>query len=299
MIHSASNPAVGTPVHGRLSRREAWLVGGAAALLIAAVLIPAQWGQLHQVPHRFADARAWGALPNALDVLSNLPFLVLGVWGMVWLHRLEQSHETRPARWSSACALHDELPTHALDCAWLFFGGLILTAAASAFYHLQPDDSLRLAGDRAAMAVAFAGLLGMAACNKISARAGWPTTWVVLGSGLLAVAISQDSGNLIPWAVLQFGGMAMVVAMALLPLPSGKQAPGMRLKLGWVIVWYALAKVCELADASIYEATGHLISGHSLKHVVAALAAWPVLHAVRGLHARRLGHNPIRTVVTV
>ncbi len=298
MIPSASSPSIGSHRPRRLSRREAWLAGGGALLLVIALLAPSSWSQLHPVSQHFADARAWAGLPNALDVLSNLPFLLFGLWGLRGLHRLERAQELQARCRPSGHVLREELPAAALDCAWLFFGGLILTAAASAFYHLQPDDPLRLAGDRAAMAVAFAGLLGMAVCNRISVRAGWPAAWIVLGAGLLAVAISQDGGNLMPWAVVQFGGMAAVVGMALLPALRCRHAPDMRLRLGWVIALYALAKACEMADTSIYQATGHLISGHSLKHIVASFAAWPVLLAVRGLQEGRLGHNPMRSAVT-
>ena len=55
--------------------------------------------------------------------------------------------------------------------------------------------------------------------------------------------------------------------------------------LGWVIVWYGLAKLLELSDWDIFVATSGWVSGHSLKHWVAAAAAWPVLQA---LYARRV-----------
>lgn len=46
---------------------------------------------------------------------------------------------------------------------------------------------------------------------------------------------------------------------------------------------YAVAKAFELADHTLFEASGQLISGHSLKHMVAALAAWPVISALHDL----------------
>lgn len=39
---------------------------------------------------------------------------------------------------------------------------------------------------------------------------------------------------------------------------------------------YALAKVFEYFDEQIY-AIGHVVSGHTLKHLVAAAACWVVL----------------------
>ncbi|MGR4870632.1 hypothetical protein ACIPRI_17435 [Variovorax sp. LARHSF232] len=279
----------------RLARREACLIGAAVVLLLLALLAPDITGP-GAGSMQFADTRALASLPNALDVLSNLPFLVLGLIGLHRLHGLEHAHEHGHEGAATGLA-HDELPVNALDCAWLFFAGLVLVAAGSAFYHLQPDDVLRLAGDRAAMAVAFAGVLGLAVCDRVSQRAGWPAACIALTAGLLAVAVFHETGNVTPWAVVQFGGIALVLGMALLrPLCDGTRS--MQLKLGWIIAAYALAKLFEMADGAVFEATQHLISGHSLKHLVAALAAIPVLRAVRALQERPLVHNAPAAAVT-
>ena len=50
-----------------------------------------------------------------------------------------------------------------------------------------------------------------------------------------------------------------------------------------VIAIYGAAKVFEALDRPIYS-MGHLLSGHTLKHLTAALAAWWLL---RGLDTRR------------
>jgi hypothetical protein len=269
-----------------LDRREATLAGALVLLTGLALFLPDLVGRVG-AGLRYVDTRALAGLPNAMDVLSNLPFLVLGVLGLRRLQGLEREHE----RVSAANLLRpaDELPVNALDCAWLFFAGLVLVAAGSTFYHLQPD-ALRLAADRAGMAVAFAGVLGMAVCERVSPRAGWPAAWFALAGGLLAVAAFHESGDEMPWAVVQFGGMVVVLGLALLRPAPGTARP-MGLKLGWIIGFYALAKVFELADGALFEATGHFVSGHSLKHVAAALAALPVLQAVQGLGRHALLHN--------
>jgi len=46
---------------------------------------------------------------------------------------------------------------------------------------------------------------------------------------------------------------------------------------------YGAAKLFEALDGVIFS-MGHLLSGHTLKHLTAALAAWWLL---RGLEARR------------
>ncbi|MDM0089711.1 MULTISPECIES: hypothetical protein [unclassified Variovorax] len=211
----------------------------------------------------FADGRGWRGLPHAMDVLSNLPFAVLGVWGLLRLRRLDgASAGTAAVR----------------RCARLFFVGLVLTAFGSAFYHLHPD-ALRLTADRLGMAVAFAGMVGLAVSERIGRRVAWPVACGMLVAGLLALAACHLRGNVLPWAVLQFGGMALVLGLALLrPVPGA-----LGLKLGAVICCYGVAKLLELGDDAIYQATGQLVSGHSLKHLAAACAGWPALQMLRAL----------------
>jgi hypothetical protein len=276
------------PLFQRLAPQVASLEGRERALLclLAAFVLLACLGPAVPNPSvaggaGFADARVWHGLPFAMDVLSNLPFVLFGVWGLLRLRRFDTLHE----RLRSA---------NALDCAWLFFAGLIFTAAGSVFYHLQPD-ALRLAADRAGMAIAFAGMLGLAVCERVSLRAGWPAACVVFAGGLAAVAVYHERGDVLPWAVVQFGGMVLVLGLALL-----RPAPGaMGLKLGAVICFYGVAKLLELGDHWIFEATGEVVSGHTLKHLVAACAAWPVLQAVDRLVCPALRHNPRATAMTV
>ena len=235
------------------------LLVAAAALLAFAVWGPFLPASAHQ--HDFADQRGWHGLPCAMDVLSNLPFAVAGVWGLVWLRRLG--------------ALRLCLATRAT--AALFFVGLVLTTAGSSWYHWQPDNA-GLLWDRLGMSVAFAGLLGLAVVGRISPRAGLATALGLMVAAPAAVLAWAHTGNLTPWAVVQFGGMLVVLALACLPHRHG----ALVLQLGPLIAWYAAAKVMELADHSVYEATAGWVSGHTLKHLCPAAPALPVLAALRG-----------------
>jgi hypothetical protein len=250
-----------------LSRAEAGLLLGMAALLALALFGPALPASAHQ--HALADQRALWGIPCALDVRRNLPFAIAGLWGLVALWRLAPAMLGATSR----------------ALATLFFAGLVCTAAGSALYHWQPQDA-GLLWDRLGMVLPFAGLLGLAATSRVSARAGAATAGAVLLSGPLAVLWWSHSGNLLPWAVVQLGGMLVVLALACLPRRDGALA----LHLGAVMALYALAKLFEAADHPVFEATGQLMSGHSLKHVLAAGAAWPVLAALRHSGARHLRH---------
>jgi hypothetical protein len=245
-------PSVSPRSLGQPNVREKYLTGALAVLALAALLAPALPASTWPIPH-YVDTRSWLGLHNAGDVLSNLAFLAMGVWGLVRL----SGRNDAPAgtRW--------------------FFAGLILTCFGSVFYHLDPDAPQRLIADRLGMAVAFAGFLGIATAERISVRAGRLVVLLMTVAGLLAAWTARD--NLTPWAVVQFGGMAVAVGLALTrPLPGALGVP-----LGGVLLFYVLAKLFELGDVTVFEATGHLVSGHTLKHLAAALAAWPVIRALR------------------
>ena len=258
------------PLRQNLSRAEAGLLLGVAALLALALFGPMLPASAHQ--HTLADQRALWGIPCALDVLSNLPFAIAGRWGLVALRRVAPGMLDAPSR----------------ALASLFFAGLVCTAAGSALYHWQPQDA-GLLWDRLGMVLPFAGLLGLAGASRVSARAGAAAAGTVLLAGPLAVLWWSHSGNLLPWAVVQLGGMLVVLALACLPRRDGALA----LHLGAVMALYALAKLFEAADHAVFEATGQAVSGHSLKHVLAAAAAWPVLAALAALRhsgAKHLRH---------
>lgn len=258
------------PLRQNLSRAEAGLLLGMAALLALALFGPVLPASAHQ--HTLADQRALWGIPCALDVLSNLPFAIAGLWGLVALRRVAPGMLDAPSR----------------ALASLFFAGLVCTAAGSALYHWQPQDA-GLLWDRLGMVLPFAGLLGLAGASRVSARAGAAAAGTVLLAGPLAVLWWSHSGNLLPWAAVQLGGMLVVLALACLPRRDGALA----LHLGAVMALYALAKLFEAADHAVFEATGQAVSGHSLKHVLAAAAAWPVLAALAALRhsgAKHLRH---------
>lgn len=247
-----------------LTRSETGLLAAMALACALACFGPAvaQYADYHA----FADQRTLWGLPLAMDVLSNLPFALLGAWGLVRLRKWQ-----RPLARRVGYAV--QLPCDAqLPLARLFFAGLLVAALCSAYYHLQPDDG-GLALDRLGMLAPFAGLMGLAAADRISARAGQWTAAAVLALGAMAVVVWSLTGNLLPWSVLQGGGMLLIVCLALRRPLIGAWG----VSLATVIAWYVLAKLLELGDHHILELTDGLVSGHTLKHLAAAMAAWPVL----------------------
>lgn len=205
-----------------------------------------------QLYHAFADQRALFGIPHAMDVLSNLPFLLLGLIG---LGRLRTAVD---ARWRGL--------------QLLLSLGLLLTFLGSSVYHLAPADT-DLVLDRLGMLVLFAAILGLATADRLGfVAAGWTLCGVSMGGGA-ALWSWQASDNLLPWIVLQGGGMLLLMLLASCrPLRNGQ---GFR--LGLCVAWYALAKLCELHDQELFHLSSGWLSGHSVKHLLSALAVLPLL----------------------
>ncbi|MDR0225917.1 MAG: hypothetical protein LBI66_05810 [Burkholderiaceae bacterium] len=237
---------------------EPTLAAGFVLLCLLALFLPPLAQPAAQ--HHFADQRAWAGLPHALDVLSNLGFAVAAAFGS-WLLMGRRG---------------DAQPVTVRALAALFFSGLACSAIGSAIYHWAPDD-IGLAGDRLAMSMAFAGMLGLAAQSRISDGAGRWAALAMLLASVSAVLAWLWTGNVLPWALAQGSGMLAVLGLSLLAPRRG----GLALRLGVVMAWYGAAKLLEWGDAAVFDATAGWVSGHSLKHVLAAGAAWPVLHALR------------------
>jgi hypothetical protein len=213
--------------------------------------------------HEFADQRTLLGIAHAADVLSNLGFALVGIWG---LQRL-RAHGSSPV-------------LQAGRDGWLvFFLALLLTSLGSAFYHLAPDNA-RLVWDRLPIAMACAGLL--AACWRETIGAGRWVTPALVALALASVAWwrftdLQSAGDLRPYLLLQF------LPMVLLPLLQWQHEAPMaeRLATGGAMALYLLAKLCELADHAIFHGLV-VISGHTIKHLLATLAAALLAGALGG-----------------
>jgi hypothetical protein len=246
-----------------------------AAVPIAIALAVAAWGVFappllqDQAYHRFADTRAWLGVANAADTLSNLAFLVVGALGLAFLQR------ERAAASSERFASPREIRPY-----WVFFAGVALTSVGSAYYHLAPDDA-RLVWDRLPMTIAFMSLIAAVVSERVSVRVGGAMLWPLVLVGLASVAYWRWASvagfeNLRPYLAVQFGSIGVVLAVSLLYRS--------RYTHGWAIfalaAAYGIAKAAEVYDRPLFEA-GQWLSGHTLKHLVAALGVYLLLMALQ------------------
>ncbi len=239
-----------------------------AATIVAIAAAAALWGVLApplaqpQAYHLFADVRPFLGVANAADTLSNLAFLGVGALGLAFLWRARAS-ESR-----ERFATPQDMRPY-----WVFFAGVALTSAGSAYYHLAPDDA-RLVWDRLPMTIAFMSLVAALAGERISGRAGNLLLVPLVLLGLASVAYWRWSAlagieNLRPYLAVQFGSIAVVLAIAL--LFRSRYSHGAVIYL--LALAYGLAKAAEVYDREIF-ALGGWVSGHTLKHLAAAAGVW-------------------------
>jgi hypothetical protein len=205
-----------------------------------------------QAYHAFADGRWLLGVPNLLNVASNLPFLIIGVLGVALC-----AGPRRPPRAS----------------AWVtLFIGTGLVCFGSAYYHWAPSDA-SLVWDRLPMTLAFMGLFVALVSEHLGAALDRVLLAPALAVGVFSVLWWQWTGDLRIYLWVQF---APLVCIPLLLLMFAGRYTHRRYVL-YGLGLYVLAKLAELWDRDIFLLSGHVVSGHTLKHLLAAAALVPVL----------------------
>lgn len=239
-----------------LSRTESIGLAAIVLTMLAWTMLPAIAQDLGY--HHFADQREWLGVPRAADVFSNLAFALVGFAGVIRLASL------RRPRFAPAT-----------DAGlWCIALGLVLTAIGSAWYHRNPNDST-LVWDRLPMSLVFAGVLGTAIAQRFGSDVGRVALSLLVPLGILSVVYWNLTGDLALYLAVQFGGIGGLLLLLVLTRKNDDPFPW-----AWVLAWYALAKIVEYADRPIWDATHGLIAGHTLKHLLAAVAGaaalWPL-----------------------
>ena len=217
--------------------------------------------------HNFADQRSFAGIPHFWNVVTNIPFLVIGIIGFFKIQKRE---------------LTGILPE--LFRAYLaFFMGLVLIGLGSGYYHLNPSNST-LVGDRMAITITFMSFLVLIIGESISTKTASRLLFPMIFLGLASVIYWNITENL-GMGDLRFYALVQFLPMLLIPLMLlfyGSCLSGRR----WIfaiITVYGIAKIAEFYAQQIYDLIG--FSGHSLKHIIAAFGAFLFL---KGLEVRKL-----------
>jgi len=206
--------------------------------------------------HVLADQRGFLGVRNFANIISNVSFLIVGVMGL----RLCLGSRVDGA-----------------SRAWtVFFLGIFLIAFGSTWYHWSPNNET-LAWDRIPMTVAFMALFAALVAEHVTPAIERGVLRGALVVGIVSVGWWHYTGDLRPYVWMQFAPLLALVFMVI-AFP-GRHSHRAYLILGLLL--YGLAKVAELGDAAIFAATSGAISGHSVKHLLAACSPYCVYLMLR------------------
>lgn len=204
--------------------------------------------------HHYADTRTWLGIPNTLDVVSNVAFVIAALW-----------------MWRRTKGLAR------LACA-----GTAAIGIGSAIYHWAPSDTT-LAFDWAPIATTLMWVLATIVEDR-----GGPGRAVAAIGGTLAITSvgywlatgGTHGGDMTAYVVVQAAGVALPPLVALF-----RQGRIPALPLVAALGLFGLARLAAAHDQELLTAVG--VSGHTLKHVLAASAAAIVLRAMRAARGIR------------
>jgi hypothetical protein len=207
--------------------------------------------------HNFADQREILDVPNFYNVITNLPFVIIGLIGMLsFLHKKNSN-------------------THPL-AHLILFAGVIGLGFGSAWYHYHPTNA-SLVWDRIPMTVTFMSYFSIIVTRYVNRRLGSLILFplLILGIGSICywyMTEQNGSGDLRLYAWVQFYPM-LCIPLILFLYPASKSV---KLKIVSIILVYAMAKIAEQADVVIFN-FHQVISGHSLKHLLASISVLLIL----------------------
>ena len=219
--------------------------------------------------HNFGDTRQLFGIPNFWNVVSNLPFFVVGIWGS-YLIGIKK------------------IPNLIADIRYTYLAmyvGVTLVGVGSAYYHLWPDNETLL-WDRLPMTISFVALFCIVVSEFVSVKAGKILLIPLLLAGASSVIywyIGELSGigDLRFYALVQFLPMILIPVILLFFHSRFDQT-----KAYWLLLLiYIVAKILEHFDVEILSAVG-FVSGHSLKHIIAALGLYWLANSYRKRHLK-------------
>lgn len=210
--------------------------------------------------HDFADQRPLFGVPHSLNVLSNFPFVLVGALGLAFM---ASSRSRQPGVFIDSA---ERWPY------WAYFVGLVITGFASSYYHANPNNAT-LVCDRIGLALTLTALFSAILAERLHPACAryLLVPMLLLGAGSVLYwdwTERHGAGDLRLYFTVQF--FPLIVLPLLLFLYPLRYTRGGDLFAS--LVSYGLAKGLEMLDRQVYTAAG-IVSGHTLKHLVAGLSA--------------------------
>ena len=206
--------------------------------------------------HRFSDCRPLFGIPHFMDVVSNIPFLIVGYLGIVLIKKSYKKYK----------------PSYFL-MLFTLFAGVFLTGLGSAFYHYEPNN-FTLIFDRLPMTFVFTSLFAIIISDYVDRRVGAWIFYLFLVIGMYSIFYWYYTeiigvGDLRLYAFVQFFPIICIPLILAVYRNDNLYTK----ELISVFLAYIAAKLFEHFDAQIFELTG-FVSGHTIKHLISALAIY-------------------------
>ncbi len=214
--------------------------------------------------HRFADSNVFLSIANFWNVTSNLPLIIAGLFGFI---------ATLKNKTSGAASIFPQGYV-------IFFIAVALSGAGSVYYHLKPENQTLL-WDRLPIAITFMAFFSIILAEFVSVQFAKKVFYplIILGiSSVLYWIISENmgAGDLRPYILVQFLPLILIPFILL----TFKSQSTIDRHIWLILLLYFLAKIFELLDYQIYSVL-KIISGHSLKHIAASIAAIILILAIQ------------------
>ncbi|RWR82113.1 Senescence associated protein 18 isoform 1 [Cinnamomum micranthum f. kanehirae] len=225
-------------------RKQTVYSWGAAIVCFLVLMIVTPAIPQSQQYHDFADKREFLGIPNTLNVVSNFPFLIIGIVGLLLCYH----------------GNYFRLSLQGEVWGWtIFFIGVAAVAFGSSYYHLKPNDA-RLVWDRLPMTIAFTSIMAVFIIERIDAKTGTVSILPLVVAGIISILYWRFFDDLRPYALVQFVPCIAIPVMAILMPPMYTHS-----------TYWLWAAVEEAEDKVIYRWTHQIVSGHTLKHLFAAM----------------------------
>jgi hypothetical protein len=198
--------------------------------------------------HLFADETTLIGIPHFFDVFSNLIFVIVGALGM----KTTMGQKDLMARKS-----------------WLiFFASIFLIGPGSAYYHWNPNNQT-LVWDRLPMGAGFMVLYLVMLVEHIDVKLEkYLIPFVLTGLASVMVWALWDDLRFYFW--VQFSSFISIPIILL----AFKSHYNLKSGYYFCLLFYFLAKLTETFDKQIFNFTKSIVSGHTLKHLLAGIGIW-------------------------
>ena len=192
--------------------------------------------------HTFVDTKTIGGIPNFMNIVSNGSFLIPFLYLYIIIRKSSKSSKRTQ----------------------LFLGLILCLAVSSGYYHTQPtNDTITL--DMLCVISIYLIVVSYFVTSDVM--------YLLVVIGISSVLYWNKTRDLRLYELLKI----IIPIYCLYKLHTTRAANYL-----FPLLFISIAvRLCEYNDSMIYRLTGNTISGHSLKHIVAAFQLCVIIRALQ------------------